>query len=232
MSSVGLYCSYCGQLNDADAVFCARCGARQKPISDASGQGEPVSPTPAPALSAAPIEPASGYAPAVTPGESSGYPAPPAYDYTPAPVFHGYGGFWIRVLAAIIDSAAIGVVVYPLMFMVMAVAGLAGANSRVPEQGLGLAVMMLIFPLAVGAGWLYSAGLESSKYQGTLGKMALGLKVTDLYGNRISFGRATGRHFAKIISGMILYVGFIMVGFTERKQGLHDMLVSTVVLKK
>jgi uncharacterized RDD family membrane protein YckC len=55
--------------------------------------------------------------------------------------------------------------------------------------------------------------------------------VTDLAGNRIGFGRATGRFFAKILSGMIMYIGFIMIGFTDRKQGLHDMLAGTLVMR-
>jgi uncharacterized RDD family membrane protein YckC len=59
--------------------------------------------------------------------------------------------------------------------------------------------------------------------------MIFGLKVTDLYGNRISFERATGRHFAKILSAMILCIGYLMVAFTERKQGLHDLLAGTLV---
>ena len=83
--------------------------------------------------------------------------------------------------------------------------------------------------VTVGASWLYEALMESSAYQATLGKMILGMKVTDLYGNRISFARATGRLFAKIVSAMILGIGFIMVGFTERKQGLHDMMAGTLV---
>jgi uncharacterized RDD family membrane protein YckC len=61
--------------------------------------------------------------------------------------------------------------------------------------------------------------------------MALGLKVIDLYGNRISFARATGRHFAKYISGVILGIGYIMAGFTERKQALHDMIAGTLVIR-
>jgi uncharacterized RDD family membrane protein YckC len=73
--------------------------------------------------------------------------------------------------------------------------------------------------------------MESSSKQATLGKMALALKVTDLQGRRISFARATGRHFAKIISGMILLIGYIMAGFTERKQALHDMIAGTLVIR-
>jgi uncharacterized RDD family membrane protein YckC len=73
--------------------------------------------------------------------------------------------------------------------------------------------------------------MESSSYQATLGKMVCGMKVTDLSGNRISFERATGRHFAKYLSGLILCIGYIMVGFTERKQGLHDLLAGTLVFR-
>jgi uncharacterized RDD family membrane protein YckC len=85
--------------------------------------------------------------------------------------------------------------------------------------------------LGIAGNWLYEAFMESSTYQATLGKMIFGMKVTDLYGNRISFGRATGRHFAKYISFIIFCIGFIMVGFTERKQGLHDILAGTLVRK-
>ena len=74
--------------------------------------------------------------------------------------------------------------------------------------------------------------MESSKFQGTIGKLALGIIVTDMEGNKISFGRATGRYFGKFVSAIILYVGFMMAGFTEKKQGLHDILASTLVWKK
>jgi uncharacterized RDD family membrane protein YckC len=74
--------------------------------------------------------------------------------------------------------------------------------------------------------------MESSKYQSTLGKAVLGIKVTDLKGNRISFGRASGRFFAKIISSLTLGVGYIMIAFTEKKQGLHDMIAECLVVKK
>ena len=59
----------------------------------------------------------------------------------------------------------------------------------------------------------------------------LGLRVTDLNGNRIGFGKATGRYFGKILSGMICFIGFIMVAFTEQQQGLHDMLAGTLVVR-
>jgi uncharacterized RDD family membrane protein YckC len=74
--------------------------------------------------------------------------------------------------------------------------------------------------------------MESSYLQATLGKMAIGIVVTDLEGKRISFARATGRHFAKIISGFILFIGYIMAGFTQKKQALHDLIADCLVVKK
>ena len=80
--------------------------------------------------------------------------------------------------------------------------------------------------------WLYYALLESSSRQATLGKMAIGIIVTDLDGGRISFGRANGRYLGKMVSAFILMIGFIMAGFTERKQGLHDIMAGCLVLNK
>ena len=80
-------------------------------------------------------------------------------------------------------------------------------------------------------GWLYFALMESSDKQGTLGKMAFNIKVTDLNGNKISFGRATGRTFGKFLSMIILGVGYLMAGWTKRKQALHDMMADCLVIK-
>jgi uncharacterized RDD family membrane protein YckC len=74
--------------------------------------------------------------------------------------------------------------------------------------------------------------MESAPQQATLGKMALGLKVTDLQGEPISFARATGRYFGKIVSSLIFFVGFMMTGWTEKKQALHDIMAGTLVVKK
>jgi uncharacterized RDD family membrane protein YckC len=79
--------------------------------------------------------------------------------------------------------------------------------------------------------WLYFALQESSSAQATVGKRVLGLKVINLEGNRIGFGQASGRFFGKILSGMILCVGYMMAGFTERKQALHDMVAGTLVVR-
>ncbi len=123
-----------------------------------------------------------------------------------------YAGFWRRFLALFIDGIILGLISWVLTAMVL-------------PQSIAQWVSALI-------GWLYFALLESSSSQATLGKTALGMKVTDLSGNRISFGRATGRYFGKIISSLILGIGFIMIAFTAKKQGLHDMLAGTLIVKK
>ena len=82
------------------------------------------------------------------------------------------------------------------------------------------------------AQWLYFAILESSRSQGTVGKIALRIKVTDMAGRRISFTKATERYFGKMFSGLLFFYGFVMILFTEKRQGLHDILVKTLVVKR
>ena len=136
-----------------------------------------------------------------------------------------YAGFWKRVAAAIIDEIIImiGGFAFGFVFVLVMVAG--GIDDlavlEIMENILGIILI-----------WVYFAVMESSPTQGTLGKMALGIKVTDLEGDKIDFGRATRRHFAKIISALILYIGFIMVAFTQEKQGLHDMMAGCLVVTK
>ena len=90
----------------------------------------------------------------------------------------------------------------------------------------------MLFPAIVIVEWLYEASLTSSTWQGTVGKHLLGLRVTDLAGNPIDFARSTGRFFAKFLSRLCFSIGYIMVAFTERKQGLHDILAGTLVWKQ
>lgn len=132
-----------------------------------------------------------------------------------------YAGFWIRFLACILDFFITLLVVVPII----ALAKLSWSS----EYSEPVAVVFSFLANGVCA-WLYAALFESGNWQATPGKRILGLKVTDLTGNRISFGRASGRYFAKIISAIILYIGYVMVGFTEKKQGLHDKLADTLVV--
>jgi uncharacterized RDD family membrane protein YckC len=79
--------------------------------------------------------------------------------------------------------------------------------------------------------WLYFSLLESSPKQATVGKLALGIVVTDLKGNKISFARASARYWSKFVSTAIIGIGFIMAGFTSKKQALHDIIAETLVIK-
>jgi uncharacterized RDD family membrane protein YckC len=152
-----------------------------------------------------------------------------------------YAGFWLRVVAYLIDGLLAGIGFGVLALIGVAMVGVGhfkdfaqGANN--PDDFFTPDVIGIVFVLAAAAVvmvWLYYAGMESSIYQGTLGKMALGLIVTDLDGRRISFGRASGRYFSKLITGLIpLGIGYAMAGFTEKKQALHDMIASCLVLRK
>ncbi|HUJ32405.1 MAG TPA: RDD family protein [Candidatus Acidoferrum sp.] len=147
-----------------------------------------------------------------------------------------YAGFWLRFVAWIIDRIVLQIASWILFLPFMASLGFQGlfrGEPPRPEEILRLAGSIFRLALiALVVNWLYYSLLESSAWQGTLGKKALGLEVTDLAGHRVSFARATGRFFGRIISGLILGIGFIMAGFTERKQALHDMLASCLVIRK
>lgn len=96
------------------------------------------------------------------------------------------------------------------------------------------AILVNLFLPFVGGiviGWLYSALQESGRTQATVGKRAMGIMVVNLDGDPINFGQATGRHFGKMVSALILYIGFFMALFTERKQTLHDMMAGCLVVK-
>ena len=219
-------------------MFCSKCGARLEPGAGfCTACGIPVTgPLPPATISPAAI-PSANWSPAVAAGEPPVYAGYPAAIALPSP----YAGFWLRLVAYLIDSILLGVV-YGVLFLIgVAMIGVESLQSMARGMENGDAapsaafIMMIIFVMFLGiiASWLYYAYLESSANQGTLGKMALGLIVTDLQGRRISFGRGTGRFFAKIITGLIpLGIGYIMAGFTEKKQALHDMIVGTLVLRR
>ncbi len=133
-----------------------------------------------------------------------------------------YAGFLRRLVAYIVDA----VLLYSIFFVLALLLGDSGMD---PQTG---AINPVLDLLALLISWLYFALMESSARQATLGKMAIGIKVTDLEGNPIAFPQATGRFFGKILSTLLLLIGYIMVAFTEKKQGLHDILAKTLVLMK
>jgi uncharacterized RDD family membrane protein YckC len=236
-----MFCTKCGNMTPGGARFCRTCG---QPLESAVASAADIPPlTPALETAAGPqiAAPIPVSAPATAPPMGSyAPPMAPAAIILPAP----YAGFWLRVVAYLIDGAIMGVVFGVIIAIAFATVGrgiFRGlARSNVYDRPVNpmfpaalMGVIFVLLPITVVVTWLYFAAMESSERQGTLGKMALGLFVTDMHGKRISFARATGRFFAKFITGLIpFFIGYIMAGFTEKKQALHDMIAGCLVLKK
>ena len=121
-----------------------------------------------------------------------------------------YAGFWERFGAAFIDGLILAI---PNFLFTYYMDNFTGSL------------------LSLAIGWLYFALQESGANQATIGKKALGLKVTTMDGGRISFGQATGRHFGKILSSLILLIGYLMMIWDSKKQTLHDKMAGTLVVK-
>jgi uncharacterized RDD family membrane protein YckC len=157
-------------------------------------------------------------------------PGTPAAE--PAAAADVYAGFWKRLAAFMLDYVVVvvlamlaGGVVGSIHGAVTGIGATAGAPGDETAAGLGAVAGLL-------AWWLYYALMESSDRQGTLGKMALGIRVVDRQGARVSFWRATGRNFGKFLSSLIMGIGYLMAGFTERKQALHDLLADCLVVNR
>jgi len=140
-----------------------------------------------------------------------------------------YASFGARFGAHLLDCLLVSIV----GFLVIAAGGavieiLSGISPNEDAEG---AVACVSFLLAMTADLVYRAGLESSKHQATVGKMVLKIRVTDLNGQRLSFTRATGRYFARLVSVLLFGMGFVIAAFTERRQALHDFAAGTLVLK-
>jgi uncharacterized RDD family membrane protein YckC len=207
-----MYCSKCGANVPEGVAFCPACGQ--------------------PAAGVAAVQPTASVSPVYAPPP----PAPTWQAPVSAPPV-AYAGFWLRFVALIIDF----IIIYCVRALIFLPFGIGmgmrgmfhGAQPQSPADLVPFfATFIRIMVISTIIQWLYFSLMESSAWQGTLGKKALGLTVTDLEGRRISFGRATGRYFAKIISSVILFIGYIMVAFTEKKQALHDMIAGTLVLRK
>ena len=146
--------------------------------------------------------------------------------------YNRYGNFGERLVAVIIDGIIINIAKYLILF-VIGDDGMAAANALGEDSGV-MALMGGMTALFVGVFLTvtYYAYLESSEKQATFGKQAMGLVVTDLDGNRISFLNAVGRYFSKFLSTIILGIGYIMQAFDSKGQALHDKIAGTLVYKK
>jgi len=152
-----------------------------------------------------------------------------------------YAGFWMRLVAFIIDAIIIGVLQSFVFVPILGVLGISIFNSTPdmsdPDQVAGMvatiaAAMGTVWILAMIIQILYFTFMESSKYQATVGKLALGLMVTDVNGAKLDFTKALVRNLCGIISNITMLIGYIIAGFTEKKQALHDIIAGTLVVKK
>jgi uncharacterized RDD family membrane protein YckC len=211
-----VYCSKCGSEISPTTAFCSTCGQAISGIVPALPSLSPVDP--------------NQYAPIV----------PPSYgvvEYSGV----AYAGFWLRFVAFLIDAAISGFLSLILLVPLFILTGAGAALSRIGSGEdlsddvaafVGIGFVLGLIVITLGVSWLYYALSESSSWQGTLGKKMLNLTVTDLDGQPISFGRASGRYFAKFITNLIpLAIGYILAGFTEKKQAIHDMIASCLVLR-
>lgn len=146
-----------------------------------------------------------------------------------------HAGLWKRLFASILDYFIIYVLAMTLAFLKIMFDMLVGmGKTLILLDSRAFEIIYASVRLAAGISvpWLYYAILESSKLQGTFGKKALGIIVVDQNYERVSFGRATGRFWSRILSFLTIYVGYIMTAFTKKKQALHDIIVKTYVVDK
>lgn len=142
-----------------------------------------------------------------------------------------YAGFWKRFAATIIDGV---IVIYFSATLKWLMSDMINSRSYFNhdfERSQNITFIIWSFYLFF-IRWSYFAGMESSPLKATIGKMAVGIYVVDQNGGRVSFGQASGRFFGKILSGSLIGIGYLMAGFTEKKQALHDQLSNSLVLQK
>jgi uncharacterized RDD family membrane protein YckC len=163
-------------------------------------------------------------------------PPPPVWSDRPLVAVEGAppAGFWIRFVAYMIDGLIVMTVSVFVIGIAVGVVILTDESLDLENPGgIVIAATLLVIAALIVINWLYEALMTSSPRGATLGKMALGLRIVRFDGTQLSFGRATARHFAKVIvtPAVPLLLGYIMAGFTNRKRALHDILVDTLVIK-
>ena len=134
-------------------------------------------------------------------------------EYLSLPEGKRYAGFWERFIAGIIDNIFLGILIFVIVLL-----------FQMPEQASRGAGFWI--------GWFYYVLQQTSKNQATLGMKAMKIKIYTENYERVGFWRLTGRYFVTLISGIIFCLGFFMIGWTKRKQGLHDMVSRTIHLKE
>lgn len=155
--------------------------------------------------------------------------APHAEGAVPGP--YGYGGFWLRFVARLLDSLVLMALFVPLMFVFGMVVGLSAAGGGEPNIPLILIGYFFLIVTSIGAGIFYEVYCIR-KWDATIGKRALGLRILRADGSRLTTGRAVGRYFGYMLSSFIpLAIGFIMAGIDSEKRALHDLICDTRVVR-
>jgi uncharacterized RDD family membrane protein YckC len=207
-----MYCSRCGAAVADGVAFCGACGQSMGAASATQTQVGVLPP-----------------------------PPPQAQAAAGTPVL--YAGFWLRVVAAIIDGFILGIPLVAIGFALFAstIPALTRMQGEPPMVVLAAFMprLIVIGIIYIVGTWLYWAGMESTEWQATLGKKALGLYVTDMEGRRASFGKTSARFwagrgigFVPSLGGLYFIISCIMAGLTEKKQALHDIISNCLVLRK
>ena len=226
-----MFCSKCGANVPEGNPFCGACG---QPVAGYSAT------QPGGVAAAAPGLPA-GATPVYAPAAAPAWPTPAAQSGV------AYAGFWLRLVAAIIDGLIISIPLAPVYIIVLIdvfknsqdLQNLQDPTMVWTILGPKMFLFFILGIVALAVNWLYHGLFESSTWQATPGKKALGLIVTDLEGRQVTFGRASGRYFAgrgativPSLGSMYYFVDCICIGFTERKQAIHDLIAGCLVLRK
>lgn len=171
------------------------------------------------------IEAAGGYSPAVSPTKTTD-----AYSHEiRAGTLPVHAGLWLRIAAGLIDGLVIS---FPLFILAIIVIVMVRIISPGKGYDPALGVLAALLAVAIVGPWFYFSILESSPWQATIGKSVMRLYVSDLEGHRLTRGRAMGRNLAKCLSNLTVGGGYLMCGYTERKQALHDILAKSLVLRR
>lgn len=159
--------------------------------------------------------------------------APAIRELAALPPRPAFAGFWLRAVAYLIDTVLISLVLglvasfYPSTFMKFP-----GGVPTSPTLTALPQLTPVAFAITLTVIWFYYTMFEASIWQATPGKRVLRIYVADLHGRRVTFARAAARNLAKIISNLTFLVGYLVAGFTEKKQALHDILASCLVLRR
>ena len=197
--------------HEPEFMFCPQCGNQNDFAAAFCSRCGTVLPS----GNSSPATPAN-----TVPNESSPVPS--------GPQTTRHANFVWRLLAVTLDW----ILLLPIRVLAFVVFVLTAIGFEADANSLSSLTQPGFYLLPIAVDWLYEALMVSSSHQATLGKKAAGIVVTDMQGNPISFSRATGRHFGKYLSSVLLLIGYLIQPFTEKRQTLHDMMAGCLVLRK